>query len=156
MFLVLALFSSAQDYQLSNENIQFEFKTTKGKRLVVAIDQEANYLVYRFGSDENIELEYPKNLEDSWNKFEFSWYLRGGGFENEGMDLNYLTFKIGEYLYVVFSEYYSSEEKTSYGIKVMNLKSNNQVVIPADLSTVKGNLTDLRDVQKLKKIEELF
>lgn len=103
--------SYSQDYPLSNEKIVFEFETMKGKLLVVAIDTTEEYLVYRFGTKENIEFEFPDDLSTSWDNFKFSWYLRGGGIQNEGLDLNYLYFDIKDFRYVVFQEYSAHIQK---------------------------------------------
>ena len=86
---LIPLFCYSQEYLQTNEKSVFEFETVKGKRLVIALDTNEKYLVYRYGTEKNIELEFPKKLSTSWNEFQFSWYLRGGGVQNEGLDLNY-------------------------------------------------------------------
>ena len=157
LLLLPSLYSCAQNYKLPNEEIILEFETTKGKKLVVAIDSNEDYLVYRYGSTDNIELQFPEDLTTSWNSFQHSWYLRGGGTQNEGMDLDYLYFDRGEYRYVVFQEYYSSSSSNfEYGIKVINTRTDKRTVIEAKPSTVKGTLSTLRDIEKVKEGEELF
>ena len=157
-FLLLTpLLASAQDFKLQNEAIILEFETTKGKKLVVAIDSNEEYLVYRYGSKDSVELQFPADLSTSWNSFHHSWYLRGGGTQNEGMDLDYLYFDRGDYRYVIFQEYYSTSGSTfEYGIKVINTKTDKRTIIPASLSTVKGTLSTLRNIEKIKEGEELF
>ncbi|WP_157503317.1 hypothetical protein [Mangrovimonas xylaniphaga] len=154
LFLPILCFS--QDYILSNEKSIFEFETIKGKRLVIALDSHEEYLVYRYGTNNNLEFEFPKNLSNSWDEFQFSWYLRGGGFQNEGLDINYLYFNNGNYRYVVFQEYSAHSQKTDYGIKVINLITEKESVILADPKTVKGSLTDFRDMELIKEGDELF
>lgn len=157
LLLPLSLFNCSQTYKLPNEEIILEFVTTNTKKLVVAIGSNEEYLVYRYGSTDNIELQFPEDLTTSWDSFQHSWYLRGGGTQNEGMDLDYLYFDRGDYRYVVFQEYRSTSGSTfEYGIKVINTKTDKRTLIPANLSTVKGTLSTLHDIERIKKGEELF
>ncbi|MBN8790433.1 MAG: hypothetical protein J0I84_25415 [Terrimonas sp.] len=97
--LICSVRSEAQTYILSNEQVVFSFQTITGKEVIVAKDTGNKYLVYRFGTAGNIEFEFPDSKEHSWDKFEYSFYLRGGGRQNEGMDLNYLQFTNEGYKY---------------------------------------------------------
>ena len=72
---------------------------------------QPSYIVYRFGTAENIELEYPDDLSHSYDLFTYSYYLRGGGQDNESLDLNHLTFETEDYTYTL-SEEYSYESST--------------------------------------------
>ena len=148
--------SYSQNYLLSNEKIVFEFETMKGKLLVVAIDTTEEYLVYRFGTKENIEFEFPDDLSTSWDNFKFSWYLRGGGIQNEGLDLNYLYFDIKDFRYVVFQEYSAHIQKTNSGIKVINQTTQKETIFKANPTTVKGSLSDFRYMNLLKEGDQLF
>ena len=112
--------------------------------------------MYRYGTEKNIELEFPKKLSTSWNEFQFSWYLRGGGVQNEGLDLNYLYFDSGIYRYVVFQEYSANSQRTDYGIKVINRETKNKTVIEANPTTVEGTLSNFQDVKSIKEGDELF
>lgn len=155
-FSFLNFLTLAQNYTLPNENIILEFKTLKGKMLVIALDSDENYLVYRYGTSEKVELTFPNNLTESWTGFQFSYYMRGGGIQNEGLELDYLYFDIENYRYVVYQEYYSGTQKVEHGIKVINRDTNKKTILKANEKTVKGNLSKLRDCAKLKVGEELF
>lgn len=154
--LLVPIFAFSQSYIESNEEIIFEFKTEENKRLIIAIDTSESYLIYRYGTSDKIEFEFPNDLTESWSLFKFSWYLRGGGIENEGMDLNYLYFDNENYKYVVFEEYSSHESKTVYGIKVINTLTEKEVLIRANSETIKGTLSVLRGSKKIKEGDELF
>lgn len=123
-----------------------------GKTLSLCVSDEQDYIVYRFGTTENIELEYPSDKKDSWNKFTYSYYLRGGGTENDGLDLNYLQFEIGNYLYEVYEEYSASEDRTYVGVRIINKINNNEVDITGDCKNRIGSLIYLRET-KIKKGE---
>lgn len=146
----------AQHDTLENEKVLFEFTTKNQQKLVIAEDVTDQYLVYRYGTSTEIELEFPKNKQDAWEVFTFSSYSRGGGEANEGMELNYLYFKIGVYTYVVFEEYLAKNSKTNYGIKVINTENNQTTLIKANSDSVTGTLNIFRDHQKIKKGDELF
>ncbi len=123
-----------------------------GKILSLCVSDEQDYIVYRFGTTENIELEYPGDKKDSWNKFTYSYYLRGGGKENDGLDLNYLQFEIGNYLYKVYEEYSANDDRTYVGVKIINETDNNESDIIGDSKNKIGSLIYLRETQ-VKKSE---
>lgn len=147
---------NASSYLMDNETALLEFKTENGKRLVIAKDTVNNYLFYRFGTPNKIELEYPSDKKNSGNQFKFSYYFRGGEIQNEGVDFNYLYFKKGNYRYVVYQEYTARSKETKYGIKVINLKTKETTKIKAKPSTVEGSLGELRDNDKIKEGDKLF
>ena len=134
--LLICINSFGQTYILENERVGYSFKTTNGKTLMVAIDSNERYLVYRFGTDSLIELEYPKNLNNSWRKFKYAYWMRGGGPENIGMDINFLYFNVGHYRYVVYAEF----NESNCGIKVINTITGIETNILGDMNTVKGSL----------------
>jgi hypothetical protein len=151
--LLFSLVASAQPFLLKNENEVFSFTTQNGKRVVLAKDKANAYIVYRFGTTDSVEFEYPEKNKDSWKKFKYSFYLRGGGAQNEGMDLNYLYFINKGYKYTIYDCYYSVENKTKTGITVTNLKTSKTVDINGLEKTRKGTMIDFRD-NNLVEIEE--
>jgi len=132
----------------NNEKVILSFNIDEsGKILSLCVSDEQDYIVYRFGTTENIELEYPSDKKDSWNKFTYSYYLRGGGKENDGLDLNYLQFEIGNYLYEVYEEYSASDDTTHVGVKIIDETSNNEIDITGDYKSKIGSLIYLRETQ---------
>ena len=135
------------------ETVLFSFKTKSGKQVVLCSGPENSYMVYRFGTDKNTELEYPAVLDDSsWKKFTYSFYLRGGGTKNEGEDLNYVSFENEGYRYKIFSEYYAKGKILETGIMISG-PNGSETSINAVKSSIKGTLTDFRDNDKIKKEE---
>lgn len=156
IILLMLVFSNlivAQKYLLPNEKLIFSFETQNGKKLVLAKDQNEKYIIYRFGTKNKIEIEFPEKTKESWNLFKYSFYLRGGEIQNEGMDLNYIKFINGDYKYLVYDTYYAVENVNSLGIKITNLKNNKTTDIRGREKTQKGNLTDFR-FNKLLDIED--
>ena len=137
----------------SDEEVLFSFKIKDtNKVLSVCISkEEPTYIVYRFGTKDNIELEFPQDKKDSWNKFTYSYYLRGGGKQNIGLDLNHLSFQNGNYTYEVYEEYSAEQEMTSVGVKVTEKSTKKEFdIIGIDSSRI-GSLIGLRSNNKIKK-----
>jgi hypothetical protein len=161
LFLSLLCFTINASAQtkilLPGEEVVFSFKTTNNKEVVVAKSKSNQYLVYRFGSSSKVELEYPSAKDTtSWKKFSYSYWLRGGGPANEGIDLNYLYFISEDYRYVVYHTYFSVDEKSSVGVKVTNMKTGKTIDIPGNIKSVKGNLVNFRDSLQVAEGDELF
>ena len=139
-----------------NEEAVYSFKTVTGKQVMLARDKEGKYLVYRFGNKDSVEFEFPPSYLDSWTKFTYSFYLRGGGTENAGMDLNYVYFFNGGYEYVIYDTYFSEGERSAIGIKVIDLKTKKTTDIKGILKTRAGTLINFRDNNELKIGDETF
>ena len=140
----------------SNEEAVYSFKTASGKKVMLARDKEGKYLVYRFGTKDSVEFEYPSSYTDSWSKFNYSFYLRGGGPSNSGMDLNYVYFVNGGYEYVIYDTYFAEEERSAIGIKVIDLKTKKTTDIKGVLKSKVGTLINFRDSKELKNGDETF
>ncbi len=157
LFIVLMLslsnLISAQEYLLPNEKLIYSFETQNGKKLVLAQEKKDKYIIYRFGTTNKIEFEFPEKTKESWNLFKYSFYLRGGGIQNEGMDLNYIKFINGDYKYVIYHTYFAVENVNSIGIKITNLKNNKTTNIIGKEKTQKGTLIDFR-FNNLLEIED--
>ncbi len=154
--LFFSLAANAQQYLLKNETIIFSFDALNGKHVVLARDNDNSYIVYRYGTRDSIEFEYPEKNTDSWKKFKYAYYLRGGGVQNEGMDLNYLYFINNGYKYIIYDVYYAVGNRSGIGIGVTNLKTNKTVTIKGSKKTIKGTITDLRDNNLVGRDEELI
>jgi hypothetical protein len=151
--LFFSLSTHAQNYLLKNETVIFSFDTQSGKHVVLAKDKGNSYIVYRFGTTDSVEFEYPEKSKDSWKKFKYSYYLRGGGAQNDGMDLNYLYFTNNGYKYSIYDTYHAADNKSAIGISVTNLKTNKTVDIKGVKSTRKGTMTDFRNDHLVEVVE---
>ena len=135
-----------------NEEVLFSFKLANSpKTLSVCVSKiQPDYIIYRFGTKDKVELEFPENKADSWSKFTYSYYLRGGGAGNEGMDLNYLTFENGGYEYQVYQEYTAKDNVTNVGVKITNKSTNKETDIKGLSNSIEGSLINLRENEKIK------
>lgn len=146
LFLLLQTSVSVlgQDYLLSNEVLIFSFKTKSGKA-VLAKDKNNKYIIYRFGTKDKIEFEFPAKTKESWQKFKYSYYMRGGGNTNDAIDLNYLAFTTNTIKYIIYDTYFSVGNKSSVGIKIIDLKTTKITDIKGQNKRRKGTLIDFRN-----------
>jgi hypothetical protein len=155
--ILLASFTCfGQRYLRSNEQLILSFTTTNNKQAYLVKDKANQYIAYRFGTENKIEFEFPDTAVGSWSKFTYSYYLRGGGPANEGMDLNYVYFTNNGFRYVIYQTYHSVGNKTGVGIKVIDTRTSKTIDIKGDINTRKGTLTEFRDNGLLLIGEELF
>ena len=139
-----------------NEELLFGFFTKKGKMLTVSKEKKDAYIVYRFGTRDKVELEFPTDKASSYDEFTYSYYMRPGGPENAGLDLNYLRFENKGFSYEVYDEYGSESpegKRESVGIRLKDLKSGKEYDIKGDPATMFGGLMHLRFMDKVRQAE---
>lgn len=152
--LLVSTISYGQTYLLPTEELILSFETKNDKRAVLAKDKRNLYIVYRFGTNSKVEFEFPDKSKESWSRFKYSFYLRGGGTLNEGMDLNYVSFINDNFKYTIYDTYYSSDEESNVGITVTNLKTNKITDIKGISKSKKGTLVDFRDNNLIEIIDD--
>ncbi len=150
---VCSIQSYCQNFLLPNEEIIISFDTENGKHLTLAKDKSNNYIIYRFGSKEKVEFEFPEKNKNSWSKFKYSYYLRGGGAQNEAEDLNYIYFINKNVKYTIYDTYRSIGNSKKIGVKVSNTKTNRTTDIKGTSLSRKGSMTDFRDNGLLEIID---
>ena len=124
---------------------------------MLAKDTLNAYMVYRFGTKNKIEFKYPNNLKESCKKFKYSFYMRGGGAMNEGMELNYIYFEYKGFTYIIYDTYYAVGEKSNaWESKLLIQKQKKSTNIVGNIKTRKGTLTDFRDNHLLEITDELL
>lgn len=155
-FLFLPNLALTQPYVRANETIIFSFKTTRGKHVYLIRDKESKYAAYRFGTASKIEFEYPTAPAPARERFEYAFYLRGGGPRNAGMDLNYVSFENAGYRYVIYDTYFAESSQRRIGVKVTDLRTSKTTDFPGVYSSRKGTMIDLRDMNLMAEGDELF
>lgn len=156
ILLLLPLGMQAQvKYLLPNEQTLFAFETFEGKKMVLAKDTADGYIVYRFGSYHKIELEYPEKNKDSWNKFTYSYYFRGGGIDNSGLDLNYVYFDNKGVRYVIYDNYVAENNESTVGVRVIE-PDHTETDIQGIYRKRRGTLINFRYNTLLQTGNEMF
>lgn len=139
------------EYLRSNEEVIYSFDTKAGKKMVLVKDKGNEYIQYRFGSKDRVEMEFPLNRnKDSWKQFKYNSYHRGGGKRNAGMDLEYLNFVNNGYTYSIFKSYYAEDGSLSTGITVTDSKGKS-TDINGIYKSIKGCLCNLEDIGLVEK-----
>ena len=141
IILLITKFCFAQQYLLNNEEVIFSFITKKGKKMVLARDKDDEYIIYRFGTEKKIELEYPEKNKESWRKFTYFYFGKPGGPENGGMYCRAVNFKIDGYRYEVYDNVHLFEEGDDYrrGILITNEQTSKAKKIVA-YESIEGTL----------------
>lgn len=141
-----------ESLQKENEEIIISFSIVDSDKAVALCvsKEEPSYIVYRFGTSENVEFVFPEDLVDSWDKFTYSYYLRGGSRENEGLDLNYLTFENNGTEYEIFQEYSSENDSSDVGVRITDLTTYEETILKASKDSIRGDLIELRGNDKIK------
>lgn len=130
-----------------NEEVIFSFQMKNSDKIMtIATTPTQSYLVYRYGTKDNIELEFPENKKYSWDQFTYSFYFRASGVSGGyGLDLKYLTFKNYSYTYEIYDEYSMQDDSQSIGIRIVNDKTGEEFNIAGDPDTTIGYLDRLQD-----------
>jgi hypothetical protein len=141
-----------------NERTVFSFRlknSSKHVSILESTDEENPYLVYRFGTATAVELEFPKDKKNSRDKFAYWGYMRGGGPENEGLDLNSLAFTGNGWQYVVYDDYAAVDESQNVGVRVIRLKDCKVTELVGRPESKTGSLSDLRGDDTLRSSEDI-
>ncbi|MBL8149213.1 MAG: hypothetical protein JNN15_04720 [Blastocatellia bacterium] len=93
----------------TDEQIIFSCAIKKSKKIVSlcgskTLTNSQGYIQYRFGTANNTELEFPKELQQNQSKFTYSHYFRAQ------VDYSGISFVNNGYSYTIFDEY-NGEEK---------------------------------------------
>jgi hypothetical protein len=143
-------------YQSEQEELILSFKTQDGKMLSFCLNKVNQALIFRWGTAQKIDLFYPSNFDQQKLVFTYSFYLRGGGNANEGLDLNYIYFIKDDIKYILYETSHSGDMYSKMGLKLLNLKTSKITEFIAAEGTQKGTLIGLRDSELVMKGEELF
>ncbi len=147
-------------YLKSNETILFSFKTKSGKTMMLALDKDQKYIVYRFGTAKHIEFEYPKDTVNSFSKFKRFHYIRYGGVPNAGTEINQNEFTNNGFIYDIHEQFFAVEEgeRSEIGINIRDTgnKIYKKTVIEGLVKTQKGTLLGLEDLELIQLSHDSF
>jgi hypothetical protein len=140
---------------LKNEENVFSFQAAKSKKtLSVCVEKSRQYLVYRYGLPQKIELTFPQKLDQSsWGKFIYQGYSRGGGPANAAMSTQSLAFTNQNAVYELYEDSgYEDEKEESFSQTAgVTIRVNGKKIdLKADLSTVSGSLERLSQYEQIE------
>jgi hypothetical protein len=109
-------------------------------------DKKEKYLVYRFGTNDKVELQYPKKLDaSSWKAFALRGQKRFGGKANAGFGDYSLAFNNNNAKYILFDSWSDEDDSKEIGIKVST--NGKETILKGNYKTKKGTLLRLDDEQ---------
>lgn len=136
-----------------NEEVIYTFETNSNKEIVIVKDTTNSYIKYRYGNNGKIEMEYPKeSTKESWKKFQYNSYWRGGGKENSGQEIDNLQFTNNGYTYLIYRTYFAEDESFSAGIIITDIK-NKEIRINGNPKTIEGCICNLEETGLIEKTD---
>ena len=129
---------------VQNEDVLISFKMEKSPKTVsICIEKNDKYIVYRYGTKEKTELEFPENKANSWAKFT---YETGWGKVYNGYSMNFIN---GGYRYSVhqslnFDDYQKFDDITCR-IGIVNISTEKVTFLNGAPESIIGGLVDLPD-----------
>jgi hypothetical protein len=123
------------------ETMLFSFKTASGKTMVLCEGAKGAYLVYRFGTATNVELQYPTMLTaTSWKKFTYYPYHRSATPQAERY---FLSFSSGGNEYQLFDR--TEQERVAGGDDDYVRYVGVSVTLPkGEVITIRGKQTSVQ------------
>ena len=150
LYLLVPLTFWAQ-HLLPNEEVIYSFNTQNGKKMTLVKDKNNKYIQYRFGTPSKIEMKFPKErTKESWKKFHYNSYWRGGGIQNAGMEIDNLSFNHNGYDYLLFRTYHAEGEVYTAGIIIKD-KKGKETRIKGNYKTVKGCICNLEETKMIER-----
>ena len=94
------------------EDVLYTFPLKSGnKTVMVCAQKDDGYIVYRFGTKQKVELQYPAVLNKaSWTAFRYSGYSRSGP-NNAAMEAHALSFKNNNVDYVIYDNWDAEDDQ---------------------------------------------
>lgn len=150
LYLLIPLTFWAQ-HLLPNEEVIYSFETKNGKKMSLVKDKTNKYIQYRFGTKNKVEMEFPtERTKESWKKFHYNSYWRGGGIQNAGMEIDNLSFNNNGYDYLLFRTYHAEGEVYTAGIIIKD-KKGKETRIKGNYKTVEGCICNLQDTGMIER-----
>lgn len=120
-----------------NENVVLSFKTKSNKTASICEQKEGKYLVYRYGTKDKIELEYPTLTDNSWSKFVYASHFKDKKSKN---DIQVLRFENKGYRYEIYYYYDTGLGEEKQGVLVTNLSTDKSTDLKGNNTNAIGNL----------------
>lgn len=149
LFFVMPFFSFSQ-LVAKNEKVLFSFDTSNGKKMVLVTNSNNEYLQYRFGTNKKIEMIFPQEKnKDSWKKFQYNSYSRGGGIDNAAQEIDNLVFTNNNVVYTIYTAYFSEGNRFLTGILID--KNSKRSRIKGKYNTIVESLQNVAEKGNMEK-----
>ena len=143
--ILFLLFSCLSAYgQTNSETNLFSFESDLNETISLSLDTISDILVFRNGDSKGKGIIIKDHLNDNDTIFVYSYYFRGGGVENAGLDLNYVTFNYENDRYEIYDEYSAEGQSYSVGLRIFEGDSEGGYSITGKYESIKGSIIDFR------------
>lgn len=126
-----------------NEEVIFSFILAENKKVVsISKDKDDKYIIYRFGTKNNVELAYPNSVDKtSWQSFKYFSMHRGGGKKNGAFGDISLCFINDNIEYKIYHYWRDEDNSNQIGVEI---KIKGQTIkIKGNINSQVGALQDL-------------
>ncbi|MBN2608163.1 MAG: hypothetical protein JXA64_03525 [Candidatus Fermentibacteraceae bacterium] len=136
--------------RLAGEAPLFQFRLEDGSYVVLLEGGSEDHLVLRTGTPDSLLFQYPENPDGtSWDLFLYTFYFRGGGPWNEGLDLNSLTFTAEGVEYTLYEDYYAGDGSLQFGLRIVY--PDGATDLRAVESSLQGSLIPFRTAYPVRR-----
>lgn len=151
MFIVAVLALYGPLLELPGEEVSYSFLLEDSS--VVSFVSDAGSVSFRWGYPDTLFVNYSCQPQlSSRNLFSISSYFRGGGEQNEGMELYSVKFVYNDSIYEVYDNYYSAGEVYATGLTVF-VGPDTMVNAAGLYSSRTGNMNQL--LERFQTMEDL-
>jgi len=120
---------------------------SNNKTVLICTGKDDNYIVYRFGTKDKVELQYPTVLApSSWKTFKYDGYSRGG-VGNSPEELHSITFSNNHITYNIYDDWDGDGNAFDTGIIIIT--NGKKIKLIGNSSSRVGTLGVLSDKAKL-------
>lgn len=144
-FILLSIYAYSSNYddslKLPNETLYFSMTVEENE--TISLVGDSSYVVYRYGSPEEILMTFPQLSKSDKDKFYISYV------DFEGNDNYYLEFSTKEYDYRIYEESFGEEKNT--GIIIKNKNTGQTIEFSAYGNSIKGSLKNLLNNKNIIK-----
>ncbi|MBC7867271.1 MAG: hypothetical protein H7X88_07040 [Gloeobacteraceae cyanobacterium ES-bin-316] len=134
------------------EEVVFAFQLKNKKWVSLCKEKTEKYIVYRMGTQNKVELQYPAVLDStSWQQFTFMGYSRGGGKQNAAMNVAFLRFTNNDADYEIYETWNAEDDKQQCGITIKT--GGKTIDAKGNVKSRKGYLLSMQHNQKIKTEE---
>jgi hypothetical protein len=153
VLIIVFLLTIVQTQGQSKHDVLIDFHTTHGHHITVLQLYNEKGLQFILRSKKGKSFIFPKqiNPNKNWSKFNYGYYFRPGGVENDGLDLNSLSFKMDDKIYVIYENYVAVGNEKEFGFKILNAKEVTLANYKGKFNTLKGSIIDLRYIDEIPK-----
>lgn len=137
--------SNPKKVSMQHEETIFSFVTSENKMVVIAFEKQQNYVVFRYGTNEKVEIEIRESKTTAEKKFKYSFFRRGTPKHTNYLDLNYLNVNVGAIQYVIFEDYIALGVEPEIGIIITDANIGDRKEIKGDITTKKGSLNFFKE-----------